>query len=159
MLDEHLLKSPFSLAEARLLYELAHRDGPSAAELARDLGLDPGYLSRTLQKLEKAGLIARRADAADGRRSRIDLTEAGRAAQAPLEEQSNEAVAAMLAPLGAHDRTRLVAALATVESLLSDAPRAAAGAGAPPPPARRYRLDHPPPGQALCGGIWLGRDL
>ncbi len=123
VLDEHLLKSPFSLAEARLLYELAHRDGPSAAELAHDLGLDSGYLSRTLRNFEKAGLIARVADADDGRRSRIALTAAGRAAQAPLEEQSNEAIAAMLAPLGPHDRTRLVTALARVEGLLSDAPQ------------------------------------
>ncbi len=123
VLDEHLLKSPFALAEARLLYELAHRNGLSAAELARDLGLDPGYLSRMLGKLQKAGLIARAPVAGDGRRSRIGLTEDGRAAQAPLEEQSNEAVADMLAPLGAHDRARLVAALGTVASLLSDAPR------------------------------------
>ena len=123
VLDEHLLQSPFSLAEARLLYELAHRTAPAAAELARDLGLDPGYLSRTLQRLEKAGLIARAPDSDDARRSRIGLTEAGRAAQAPLEEQSNAAVAAMLAPLAPHDRTRLSAALATIEGLLSDAPR------------------------------------
>ncbi len=122
VLDEHLLESPFSLAEARLLYELAHRDRLSAAELARDLGLDPGYLSRTLRKLEKDGLIARDPDAADGRRSHIDLTAKGRAAYAPLNRQSAEAVAAMLAPLGAHDRTRLTAAMSTVENLLSDAP-------------------------------------
>ncbi len=121
VLDEHLLKSRFSLAEARLLYELAHRDGLSAAELSRDLGLDPGYLSRTLQGLEKAGLIVRVPVAGDGRRSRIDLTEDGRAAQAPLEQQSNEAVAEMVAPLGRHNRTRLVAALTMVETLLSDA--------------------------------------
>ncbi len=123
VLDEHLLKSPFSLAEARILYELAHRDGLSAAALARDLGLDPGYLSRTLQTLEKAGLIARAADARDGRRSRIGLTGAGRAAQEPLERQSDAAVGAMLAPLGPHDRKRLTTALAAVERLLSDAPR------------------------------------
>ena len=123
VLDEHLLKSPFSLAEARLLYELAHRAAPSAAALARDLGLDPGYLSRTLQKLENAGLIARLPDAGDARRSHIDLTDAGRQAYAPLNAQSASAVADMLAPLAPHDCTRLVAALTTVESLLSDAPR------------------------------------
>ncbi len=125
VLDEHLLESPFSLAEARLLYELAHRDGPSAAELSRALGLDPGFLSRTLKKFEKAGLIARSAVAGDGRLSRIDLTEAGREAYAPLDRRSAEAVAGMVAPLDGHDRTRLVSALATAESLLSGAPRAA----------------------------------
>lgn len=125
VLAEHLVESPFSLAEARLLYELAQREGSSAADLARDLGLDPGHLSRTLQGLEKAGLIARTPDAADGRRSRIDLTAAGRDAFRPLDRQSAEAVAGMLAPLAPHDRARLVAALASVEALLSDAPRAA----------------------------------
>jgi DNA-binding MarR family transcriptional regulator/GNAT superfamily N-acetyltransferase len=125
VLDEHLLKSSFSLTEARLLYEIAHRDGPSAAELGRDLGLDAGYLSRALQKLERGGLIARAPTAGDGRRNRIDLTEDGRSAQAPLERQSDEAVAEMLSPLGIHDRARLVSALATVERLLSGEPRAA----------------------------------
>ena len=135
VLDEHLLKSPFSLAEARLLYELAHRNGHSAAGVARDLGLDPGYLSRTLRELEKAGLIARVPVAGDGRRSRIDLTAAGREAFAPLDRQSADAVAEMVAPLKAHDRTRLLAALTTVENLLSDAPRS--------PPALVLRRHQP----------------
>ena len=123
VLDEQLLNSPFSLAEARLIYELAHRDGVSAAALARDLGLDPGYLSRTLRTLEEAGLIVRTADAGDGRRTRIDLTDDGRAAFAPLDRQSAASVAEMLAPLKPHDRARLTAAMAAVEGLLSDAPR------------------------------------
>jgi DNA-binding MarR family transcriptional regulator/GNAT superfamily N-acetyltransferase len=135
VLDEHLLKSRFSLTEARLLYELAHGDGLTAAGLARDLGLDPGYLSRTLQKLEKAGLVVRSPDADDARVSRIALTDEGRAAQAPLERQSDEAVAGMLAPLGPHDLTRLLGALATTEALLSGAPHA--------PPALVLRRHQP----------------
>ena len=123
VLDEHLLKGPFSLGEARLLYELAHRDGPSAAELARDLSLDPGYLSRVLRDLAARGLIERQRSASDGRQTELSLSEAGREALAPLDRQSAAAVAEMLAPLSGHDRTRLLAALATVESFLSGAER------------------------------------
>ncbi len=125
VLDEHILKSRFSLAEARLLYELAHREGPSAADLARDLSLDPGYLSRMLRALETAGLIVRTPSKSDGRQATIALTEEGRAAFAPLDRQSAESVAEMLAPLSHHERTRLLSAIATVESLLSDAAPAA----------------------------------
>jgi len=125
VLDEHILKSPFSLAEARVLFELAHRDAPPAAELARDLSLDPGYLSRILRGFAEQGLIARETSTTDGRQSRIALTDAGRAAFAPLDRQSSEAVAKMLAPIAAHDRARLLAAVATVERLLSGQPRPA----------------------------------
>ena len=124
VLDEHLAGSRFSLAEARLLYELVHREGAAAADLARDLGLDPGYLSRVLRGLETAGLVSREPSPNDGRRATIALTAAGREAFGPLERQSRDAVAAMLAPLGMHDRTRLLTAMTTVEALLADAPRA-----------------------------------
>jgi DNA-binding MarR family transcriptional regulator/N-acetylglutamate synthase-like GNAT family acetyltransferase len=119
VLEEHLGASPFSLAEARLLYELANRDGPTATALARDLGIDAGYLSRLLRKLEDAGLILREAAAEDGRQAYIRLTEAGRAAFAPLDRESAAAVAAMIAPLPPHDRERLLAAMHRIESLLS----------------------------------------
>src|SRR6266581_487180 len=136
VLQEGLLQSPFSLAEARVLYELAHRDGPAAAELGRDLGLDAGYLSRILRGLRRRGLVDRRPSEADGRRSLLGLTRRGRAAFATLDERSRREVGAMLDALPPPGPGRLVEAMGTIERLLDGAPQ----------PASPYVLRPPQPG-------------
>jgi DNA-binding MarR family transcriptional regulator/GNAT superfamily N-acetyltransferase len=118
VLDQQLLKSPFSLSEARVLYELAHRDNPAAKEIGIELGLDPGYLSRILQKFDDDGLITRKPLASDRRQYRLGLTAKGRQAFAKLDRSSHDEVADMLAALPRGDADRLIAAMATIERLL-----------------------------------------
>lgn len=122
VLDAAYLDSPFSVTEARVLYELAHRDAPTATEIGRDLGLDAGYLSRILARFARKGLLQRDRSAADGRRRHLSLTDAGRAAFAPLDTRSHDQIGAMLRQLAAPAQDRLVGAMRTVEQLL--APRA-----------------------------------
>ena len=93
------LDSPFSLTEARVLYELKARSGTTATDIARELGLDAGYLSRILRRFQKLRLIKKEISPADARQSFLTLTEDGRKAFAPLETRSNRDVAAMLAKL------------------------------------------------------------
>jgi DNA-binding MarR family transcriptional regulator/GNAT superfamily N-acetyltransferase len=118
VLGEGLLGSPFSLSEARVLYELAHRERPTAAELSRDLGLDPGYLSRILRGFEKRGFLGRTRSKADGRQAHLSLTSRGRAAFAPLDARSRDEIGAILAALSGAEQQRLVEAMHTVERLL-----------------------------------------
>jgi DNA-binding MarR family transcriptional regulator/ribosomal protein S18 acetylase RimI-like enzyme len=134
--DRHL-DSPFSLTEMRVLYELAHRDAPAAADLGRDLGLDAGYLSRILRRFESRGLLGRTASPADGRQSLLRLTAKGRAAFVPLEARAKREVDALLARVGGRDRRQVVDAMGTIERLLG-AP--AADRAAP------YLLRHHQPG-------------
>ena len=122
LLDEGLLKSAFSLTEARVLYELAHRDGLVASDLVRDLGLDPAYVSRLLKKFEERGLVERAASEADARRSSIALTPAGREAFAPLNQDSHDQVRALLDRLAPADQDRLVKAMRVVGDLLGERP-------------------------------------
>src|SRR5256712_8006555 len=110
VLDEGLLQSPFSLAEARVLYELAHRDQPTAADLGKDLGLDPGYLSRILARLRRRGLVARKASPEDGRRSLLSLTGRGRRDFATLDDRSRRQVGAILHGLSDPEQDRPVQA-------------------------------------------------
>ncbi|WP_027581266.1 helix-turn-helix domain-containing GNAT family N-acetyltransferase [Bradyrhizobium sp. Ai1a-2] len=126
VLDQHLLKSPFSLSEARVLYELAHREEISAKEIGTELGLDAGYLSRILQKFDEDGFVTRTPLASDRRQYQLGLTAKGRQAFAKINRSSHDEVAAMLTRLLPDDRARLTAAMATIERLLGRAatPRA-----------------------------------
>ncbi|WP_436638273.1 bifunctional helix-turn-helix transcriptional regulator/GNAT family N-acetyltransferase [Microbaculum sp. FT89] len=126
LLNDGLLKSPYSLAESRVLYEIANHDAVAASDLSRELGLDAGYLSRMLRGFEDKGLIARSPSKSDARRQLLRLTEAGREAFAGLNRSSAEQVGAMLAPLSPGDRKRLVSAMATIERLLGGTERPAA---------------------------------
>jgi DNA-binding MarR family transcriptional regulator/GNAT superfamily N-acetyltransferase len=117
-LEERLLDTPFSLTESRVLYELANRTAPTASELAKDLGLDPAYLSRILRGFESRGLLARTPSEIDGRQTHLELTQEGRNAFLPLDRRSRETVAAMLAKLDETRQRRLIAAMGAIEATL-----------------------------------------
>jgi DNA-binding MarR family transcriptional regulator/N-acetylglutamate synthase-like GNAT family acetyltransferase len=123
VLREGLLDSPFTLTEGRVVYELAHHETTTAAELAKELDLDPGYLSRLLKSLEQRGYVVRAPAEADGRQTMLALSEQGEAAFAQINARSRAQVARLLDPLGAADQTRLVEALTTVTDLLGEAPQ------------------------------------
>ena len=122
LLQEGYLKSPFSLSEVRVLYELAHREGPTATELGRDLGLDAGYLSRILRGFQKRGLLKRAPSEHDGRQSHLSLTQRGQAAFAPLNTRSHEDIGAMLGALPVAEQGRLVQAMHAIEGILGAQP-------------------------------------
>jgi DNA-binding MarR family transcriptional regulator/GNAT superfamily N-acetyltransferase len=126
VLREGLLRSPFSLTEVRVLYEIAHREETTASELCKELDLDPGYLSRIITNFEKRGLIDKSHSEADGRQSLLSLTQQGQKTFAPLEARSNEEVATMLRWLSEGEQKRLVGAMHCINRLLapaSDAPQ------------------------------------
>jgi DNA-binding MarR family transcriptional regulator/GNAT superfamily N-acetyltransferase len=114
------LDSPFSLTEVRVLYELAHRDEPTAAEIGRELGLDPGYLSRILRGFRKRKLLTTHAAPGDRRRSLLALTDEGKAMFGQLDERSSAEIETMLRKLSAKRQRRLLDAMDSVEQLLGD---------------------------------------
>jgi DNA-binding MarR family transcriptional regulator/GNAT superfamily N-acetyltransferase len=117
VLREGLLHSPYSLTEARVLYELAHRVDLTAAALGRELGLDQGYLSRLLARFEQQGLVERvRADG-DGRQRLLRLTSVGLEVFAPLNRRARDEVADLLGELSDEDQRRLLGAMRTIERL------------------------------------------
>jgi DNA-binding MarR family transcriptional regulator/N-acetylglutamate synthase-like GNAT family acetyltransferase len=121
-----LLRTPHSLSEARVLYELGQRDVTEVADLRRDLNMDAGFLSRLLGKLQRSGLIARERSQTDGRRQRIRLTADGRAAFAQLDRRSAAETGAVLDQLDEEDQRRLVAAMDLVRGVLDGDERAGA---------------------------------
>jgi DNA-binding MarR family transcriptional regulator/GNAT superfamily N-acetyltransferase len=115
--------SPFSLAEARVLYELAHREQPTATDIRKELGLDAGYVSRILREFERRKLVTRERSKTDERQKYLSLTAKGRRAFAPLDERSNRDVAAILEELSPAARRQLVDSAQTIRSLLGDKPK------------------------------------
>ncbi|HUG53013.1 MAG TPA: helix-turn-helix domain-containing GNAT family N-acetyltransferase [Vicinamibacteria bacterium] len=133
VLQDGLLESPFSLTQVRVLYELAHRDRPSAAEVGASLGLDRGYLSRMLQSFARQGLVSSRSSAEDARQRELRLTARGRRVFARLDARATAEVRALLGRLSPPDQGHLVRAMRTIESVL----------GAPAPDPVPFRLRPP----------------
>jgi DNA-binding MarR family transcriptional regulator/predicted N-acetyltransferase YhbS len=120
VLHENLADTSFSLTASRLLWELAHREQTTAAELARDLDLDPGYVSRLLRDFKEQKLIRGERLPADARHLHLTLTPAGRRAFAPLDRQSAADVERLLAGLADDEQRRLLRAMAEIEQLLGE---------------------------------------
>ena len=118
VLREGLLHSPYSPAEARILFEISHGDGVTASDLSRDLGLDPGYLSRILADLERKNLVDRFRPEADGRWRILSLTPAGEEAFGLLDARSREEVGEVLGDLSERDQNRLIEAMKNMKKIL-----------------------------------------
>ena len=125
VLGEHLLESPFTLAESRVLFELAQQPDATASDLAVATGIDASYLSRLLRRLEKAEVLARIPLANDRRSATISLTPEGREQFADLNARSSRQVSAMLDGVANEDRGTLIGAMSAIERILSPRPGAA----------------------------------
>jgi DNA-binding MarR family transcriptional regulator/GNAT superfamily N-acetyltransferase len=127
LLGDYRLAAPYSLTEARVLYELGQADATDTLDLRTRLALDPGYLSRIVAKLDAAGLVTSERSTVDGRRQVLRLTDAGREVQQDLDARSSQQVAGLLDGAAGTEREALVGALATVRSILSRDPAAPRG--------------------------------
>ena len=119
-LDEGLLKSAYSLPKARVLFELANRESPRAKEIADELGMDPGYLSRVLSGFERSGLVKRHASAADNRAAELSLTRRGQSEFAKINRLSQKQADDILRHLGPSQRKQLIGSMRQIESILVD---------------------------------------
>lgn len=119
VLRKGLLESPFSLTEARVLYELGQRGEVTATELGAELGLDAGYLSRILRGFRRRGLLAKKPAPDDRRRNLLSLTRAGQKARAELDAASRREVGGMLSSLPEAKQKQLVEAMETIEEILA----------------------------------------
>ena len=131
VLEEGLLASPFTLTQARILFELGTRQTATAGELIDTLGLDPGYLSRILQSFVQKRLVARERSMEDGRRAQLSLTAKGRRAFGELDRRSRASTGEMVSPLSPAQRKRLLGAMQALQETLSE-PEAALGAARKP---------------------------
>ena len=134
LLREGLLDTPYSLTEARIIFELARQEEVEVAAMRRWLDLDAGYLSRILARFEADGLVRKSRAAGDARRQVIGLTQAGRAVFGRLDALSSEQIRGLLAPIPAGRRSRLTAAMAGISEVLAGGPAAGTVVLRPPAP-------------------------
>jgi DNA-binding MarR family transcriptional regulator/GNAT superfamily N-acetyltransferase len=146
VLSKGLLGSPWSLTEVRVMYEIAHRPGVLAAELAAGLDLDRGYLSRILKRFEAKRLVASAAAAADARRRHLKLTAAGGRVFAPLERRARQQAGAMLVGLEAPRRQAVLGAMQVIRAALGSMPAGDGEAAAAPAARTAVRLRPHRPG-------------
>jgi DNA-binding MarR family transcriptional regulator/GNAT superfamily N-acetyltransferase len=122
LLNARHLQSPFSLAEVRVLYELAHREQPTASDIAAALDMDEGYLSRLLRRLRQQRLVRARAAPHDGRQRRLVLTSKGRESFQALDARATDSVLSLIKGLSPPEQQQLVSTVTTIEALLDGAP-------------------------------------
>jgi DNA-binding MarR family transcriptional regulator/GNAT superfamily N-acetyltransferase len=120
VLDEGLLHSPYSVTEARVIFELAQRELTHVADLRRDLGIDAGYMSRITARLEADGLVRRERSQADARRQVLRLTEQGRVVFDMLDARAAEQATQLLAGMPDPVQRRVVAAMDTIRAAFAD---------------------------------------
>lgn len=118
VLNEGLLQSPYSLTEARLIFELANSKNLTATDLGTKLGIDAGYLSRILAKFEEKGLVKKARSEKDGRHRFLQLTEKGKEVFAMLDDRSRGEVTAMLENFSEENRKRLLGAMKAIENVI-----------------------------------------
>jgi DNA-binding MarR family transcriptional regulator/GNAT superfamily N-acetyltransferase len=123
VVSEGLLETPYSLTEARVIFELAQRDVAEVAVLRRSLDLDAGYLSRILSRFEADGLVRRDRSPDDGRRQVAGLTDRGRTVYRELDGRSGDQIGRILSGLPEDDQRRLVGAMGAIEGILGERPR------------------------------------
>jgi DNA-binding MarR family transcriptional regulator len=158
-LNEGLLNSDYTLAEARVLYELATRGAPKASDIAEGLGVDPAYLSRMLGKFERAGLLRKKASEQDGRYAELMLTARGKAAFKKLNALSEEQAHNILQDLPPAARMELIHSMQTIESILMKVDR-----NRPPFILRPHRVGDMGwvvyrESVGLCGAVRMGQHV
>jgi len=124
VLQRGWLDTPFSLTEARVLYEIKQRERATASDIVRDLGLDAGYLSRILRRFQKSGLIRKDVSPDDGRQSFLSMTTRGCKTFEPLETRTERQVGTVLGRLTEHEQDHLVSAMRAIETLIASEPKA-----------------------------------
>ncbi len=135
VIDQHILDSPYSLAEARVLFEIHHTRECTATQLMTHLKLDKGYLSRILSRLIKNDLIDKKTSPTDARFSYLFLTQKGLALFLELNESSSQQIQSFIQDLTPEDQRILVNSMNKARRILTKS-------GKPPASIQELKIRH-----------------